>query len=72
MMWGNLVNAQAHQLVANRSSDNGFFESGLYISKIIASTFSNFGVAGFYRYGPYALPNQSDNFVFKVYMNTVF
>lgn len=72
MMWGNLVNAQEHQLVANQSVDKGFFESGLYLSKIIASTFSNFGAAAYYRYGPYSLPNQSDNFVFKVYMNTAF
>ena len=72
MMWGNLTKAESHQFISNRDLRNGFFESGLYVSKILSSTFSNFGAAAYYRYGPNSLPNQKDNLVIKLYMNTVF
>src|SRR5690606_24937328 len=44
----------------------GFYESGLMLNNVISSAFSGIGVGFFYRYGPYALPERSDNLKIKL------
>lgn len=48
-----------------KTLDNGYFESGIELTKI----FKGFGVSGFYRYGYYALPRFEDNLSIKINFN---
>lgn len=50
----------------------GYYESGLMIDNLLRFGFSSFGVGGFYRYGPYALPDAGDNFAVKATMGFAF
>lgn len=59
---GGLDEPADHRGLAFRSMDQPFVESGLRIDRI----FSSLGVGVFYRYGAYALPVASDNFVLKL------
>ncbi|QCR24201.1 DUF5686 and carboxypeptidase-like regulatory domain-containing protein [Pontibacter sp. SGAir0037] len=54
------------------SMRKGFYESGLLLNNIIGSAFTGIGVGAFYRYGPYALPQASDNFKVKLTLTLSF
>ncbi|MCL4283134.1 MAG: carboxypeptidase-like regulatory domain-containing protein [Flavobacteriales bacterium] len=64
--FGGLSRPENHQGLAFNALGNGYYESGLLIENLLRSGFSSLGVGGFYRYGPYALPDQGDNFAVKV------
>jgi len=51
-----------------RTLEKGYFESGIMFNSILSSGFSTIGVGFMYRYGPYALLNEWDNFSFKFTM----
>lgn len=65
MLWGELSHDENHNLEM-QSADLGYFESGLRIDALMRSSFSALGIGVFYRYGPYHLPEMSDNFAFKL------
>jgi len=64
--FGSLSNQQNHAGVAFKTLEHGFYESGLLVNNLLKLNFTTFGVAGFYRYGPYQLPKHSDNFTVKL------
>lgn len=57
-----LEHPESHQGLAFRGMQHPYIESGLRIDGL----FMGLGAGVFYRYGPNALPDQADNFVFKV------
>jgi hypothetical protein len=44
----------------------GLYESGIYIENLLKQNFIKYGIAVHYRYGPYQLPNFSDNITIKI------
>ncbi len=66
MGFGSLSNQQNHAGIAFKTLEHGFYESGLSVNNLVKLNFTTFGVAGFFRYGPYQLPKQSDNFTVKL------
>jgi hypothetical protein len=68
---GSLRENSAHGGVDLMSLEKGFFEGGMTLSNIFRFRYMNvayvgFGAGVFYRYGPNALPNESDNLVLKL------
>jgi hypothetical protein len=70
MGWGSLKNASEHQGISTRSMEQGYFESGFVLHHLLvlqtAGLKTGLGAGVFMRYGPYALPNTSENLVLKV------
>lgn len=74
---GSLSNANHHNEILFNTMNKGFFESGLVLANLyrvsyVDLVYFGFGVGGFYRYGNYALPNASDNAVFKLVFTVSF
>lgn len=44
----------------------GYLESGLELDNLLPTGLLSYGLGVYYRYGPYALPNSSDNWAFKI------
>ncbi len=65
MAWGWLKNKQKHKNIDLNSYDKGYYEAGLLIDNIINLNFFSYGMGVFYRYGPYSLENESNNFAYK-------
>lgn len=61
-LWGNLQNADKHRGISFSDAPKGYYEAGLEINKIL----SNLGVGAYYRMGAYQLPEQMDNWSFKL------
>ena len=70
--FGSLAHPDLHGGVAFKTMENGYYESGLIINNILKFNFSSFGVGAYYRYGPYQLPEVSDNFSVKLSVGFVF
>jgi len=71
---GSLNRPGNHTGIAFNTMEKGFYESGIVVSNIFRISYVDlvyfgFGVGGFYRYGNYSLPNNSDNAVFKLVFN---
>lgn len=64
--FGKLSHPEYHQNITFTIPDKGYYESGLMINQLIRSNISGIGVGAFYRYGPYQLPKNIDNFAFKL------
>lgn len=64
--FGDLAHPENHQSLDFKPLRKGFYESGIMVDNLLKFGFSSFGVGFYYRYGPYALPDPSDNFVVKV------
>ncbi len=65
MLWGNLGQAQNHN-IEMKPADRGYYESGIRIDALMKSSFTGMGIGVFYRYGPYHLSTERDNFAFKL------
>jgi len=63
---GTMENQSFHKNYAFKVPEKGYYESGLIVENLLMSGFNGFGVGAFYRYGPYAFDNTSDNFVYKL------
>lgn len=70
--FGDLSHPENHEGLPFTPLRQGYFESGLLIENLLKYSFSSFGVGGFYRYGPYSLPDIGDNFAVKVTMGVGF
>jgi hypothetical protein len=74
--FGSLKNPEAHQGLAFKTMEKGYFESGLFLDNIIViptgGLKTGIGTGFFVRYGPYALPDQKNNLVFKLSTNFFF
>jgi hypothetical protein len=64
--WGDLKDSEQQLGVATKTMNKGFFESGIIIDNILGSSLSSIGIGLYYRYGPYAFEDNSDNFAFKL------
>jgi hypothetical protein len=69
--WGMLSHPEKQQLMAFKTMEKGFYESGLQVDNILKVNYANIaylgiGVGAFYRYGPYAFNNASDNLALKL------
>ena len=70
MAMGDVREQTAATYGLERANGRVFMESGLQIDQLLKLNYLDvgyigFGMGGFYRYGPYQLPNSKDNFVLK-------
>lgn len=63
---GEMASRNEHVNYDFKVADKGYYESGLIIEDLLVSGFNGFGIGAFYRYGPYAFSEVSDNFVYKL------
>jgi hypothetical protein len=70
---GTLQNPLDHRLINFRTMEEGYFETGFIVNDfLILNSLGlkvGLGAGVFLRYGPYALPNLNENFVFKYALN---
>jgi hypothetical protein len=59
--WGELDNAQRHENITVNTLEEGYFESGFELNKLLFG----FGLSASYRYGAYHLPDFADNVALK-------
>ncbi len=64
--FGELAHPGNHEGLDFTPLREGYFESGLVVDNLLKLGFSSFGVGGYFRYGPYALPKAGDNIVVKL------
>jgi len=64
--WGELTNKPLHTGISTKDMHKGFYETGLFIDNIYSENYSEYGVAFYYRYGPYAYGNWKDNLFIKL------
>ena len=64
--FGDKAKVNYHSQLEGKTMEKGFYESGLKIHNIIRASTSGFGFGMFYRYGPYLLDKQQDNFTYKI------
>jgi hypothetical protein len=60
-----LTHPEYHSDIQFRIMDKGYYESGILINNLLNQFFIGYGLGVFYRYGPYTLPKNIDNFAFK-------
>jgi hypothetical protein len=71
--WGELQHPERHQNIEYKTMEKGYYESGLSIRDLYKSSgIVGLGIAGFYRYGPYARGRQIDNIAIKLTFNVSF
>ena len=66
--FGAMAHPENHEGLSFTPMANGYYESGLQIEHLLKLGFTSFGVGGYYRYGPYAMPDAGDNLAVKVTM----
>jgi hypothetical protein len=49
-----------------RTFDKGYYESGIYFGNLLRQLIFKYGISVHYRYGPYKLPKEIDNWAFKI------
>jgi len=69
---GSLHNPENHIYPDLKSFEKGYFESGMVINGLLRVGLMDLGIAGFYRYGPYALPTVKENIAGKIAFKFVF
>lgn len=65
---GNFKNRDDHQWTFE-TMEKGFYEAGFIFEGMYTSNFSSFGLAAFYRYGPYADSDWKKNIVPKIVLS---
>ncbi len=66
--YGYLKHPENHNNISYKTMEKGFFESGIIVNNIFKQNFSSYGIAIYYRWGPYSLAKTYDNFAFKLSM----
>jgi len=64
--FGSLTHPEKHQLIAFKTLEKGFYESGLLVNNLLRLPAIRTGFGVFYRYGPYGFTHVSDNFGYKI------
>jgi hypothetical protein len=72
LAFGTLDYKDSHQYVDYETLDKGYFESGVQFNRLLNLQFYTLGLAFYYRYGPYALPNGWDNLAAKFTLKFAF
>ncbi|HRY33142.1 MAG TPA: DUF5686 family protein [Bacteroidales bacterium] len=65
LAFGSLADKEVHHLVAFRTMEKGYFESGLLLNNLLNIQFTGIGVGAYYRYGSYAFRRWQDNLSLK-------
>ncbi len=60
--WANVNNNYANKV---QTFNKGYYESGIYFGNLFKQMILKYGLAVHYRYGPYRLPKEMDNWSFK-------
>jgi hypothetical protein len=69
--WGSLAKANLHQLLAIKTLDRGFIESGIQINNLLRfnyldTAYFGLGIGAYYRYGAYGRDTFSENLALKL------
>ena len=76
MAFGSLRNPERHIGVPIKTLEKGYFESGLAVDNLYRQKFKLFylgvGVGAFYRWGANRLPEEADNFTYRLVWNIGF
>ncbi len=70
--FGEMSHPENHQGLSFTPMRQGYYESGLLIENLLRFGVTSFGVGGFYRYGPYAFPEASENVAVKATLGFAF
>lgn len=70
--FGTLSNADSHGGVAFKTMEKGYYESGLLLRNLLHINTTTAGVGFFYRYGPYSLPVENQNYTIKMSIGFAF
>lgn len=62
---GSLSNPASHYGFGYKTMEKGYYESGFELNRLVRSGITGIGIAGFYRYGPYASAKAWDNTMLK-------
>lgn len=68
-MFSNLRHPEYHEGISMKTAEEGYFESGLLIHRLIDFGFYNLGIGTAWRYGTYSLPRLSDNLALMLSLN---
>lgn len=60
-LFGSLKHPEYHEGISMKVAEEGYFESGLFIHRLIDFGFYNLGLGAAWRYGTYSLSKLSDN-----------
>jgi len=70
--FGGLKNSLHHQGIALKTSENGYFESGLLLRNLLKLPTMKLGAGAFYRYGPYQYRRFNENLALKITLSVGF
>jgi len=70
--FGGLDYKDSHHDIDYKTLEHGYYESGLQINNLLNLQLYSIGVAAYYRYGPYTLPNGWDNVGWRVVLKFMF
>lgn len=65
-LWGSLRSPELHYGLPARAPDQGYYEGGLELNKLLNENFLALGLGFYYRMGPYSLPTFEQNFALKI------
>lgn len=71
-IFGSLSSNDRHKNIDYKTLEKGYYESGLILKNLYTSLITSLGFGVYYRYGPYALEKQEDNFTYKITIGFVF
>lgn len=69
VLFSNLRHPEYHEGISMKTAEEGYFESGLLIHRLIDFGFYNLGIGTAWRYGTYSLPRLSDNLALMLSLN---
>lgn len=64
--WGGLSKPGNHRGYSFNSMEKGFYEGGIQIDQLLRNNLIGIGIAALYRFGPYTLPDPTDNLALKL------
>jgi len=72
LAFGNLDYKSSHLYIDYQTLEKGYYESGVQFNKLLNLQLYTLGLAFYYRYGPYTLPNGWDNLAVKFTLKFAF
>lgn len=64
--FGNIKNKETHLGYSFSTMEKGYYETGIVFSNILHQSIAGYGIAVYYRYGPYSFTNIRNNFAIKL------
>lgn len=63
---GTMADKTSHRNFEFDTPDKGYYESGIKVDNLLKASFMGLGIGVFYRYGPYHLSKEIENFISKI------